>query len=100
MIQTPSRSGNSATLGIIGAGRWGKNLVKNANALGCLKAVAEASEPLRAGLSEEFPDVKIHSSFDPLLMDPEIRGVLIATPVPTHYEIAKQALEADKDVFV
>jgi predicted dehydrogenase len=42
----------------------------------------------------------VTDSFDDLLGDPELEAVVIATPVPTHYALAKQALEAGKHVFV
>ena len=40
------------------------------------------------------------ADFDELLADPELEAVVVATPVPTHYELRKRALEAGKHVFV
>lgn len=90
----------SIRVGVIGAGNWGKNVVRNFSELGALAAVAEASPELREGLQDIYPGVRILEDFAPLLEDPSIGAIAIATPAPTHYEIAKNALEAGKDVFV
>src|SRR5581483_10979864 len=47
-----------------------------------------------------FPNAQATDSFDEVLADGEVEAVVIATPVPTHYALAKQALEAGKHVFV
>ena len=61
-----------------------------------LRRVRGAARAVRAPLPERARD----GSFDELLADPELEAVVIATPVPTHYALAKQALEAGKHVFV
>ena len=47
-----------------------------------------------------YPRARVTADFDELLADAELDAVVVATPVPTHYELAKQALEAGKHVFV
>lgn len=84
----------------IGAGAWGKNLVRNLSQMGVLAAVAEASDGLRASLAAEYPDVPLHGDYRAVIEDPAIDAVTIATPVQTHFEIAAAALGAGKDVFV
>ena len=84
---------------VIGAGNWGKNLVANLHALGVLAAVAEPSPVLREKLAAQFPDVPLHESYQPLLAS-DVQGVAIATPVATHFQVARDALLAGKDVFV
>lgn len=84
---------------VIGAGNWGKNLVKNFYEMGELECVAEMSANLRERLAGEYPKLKILDTYESLLLS-EIKAVAIATPVPTHYEVAKRFLEAGKDVFV
>ena len=54
-------------VGVIGAGRWGKNLVRTFNELGVLAAVAEGAPALRDGLAEQYPDAVIYDSHEPLL---------------------------------
>jgi len=48
---------------------------------------------------KKFPDARIESSVDAALNDPEIRGIVIATPAETHYRLARAAIEAGKDVL-
>ena len=86
-------------IAVIGAGNWGKNLVKNFHEIGELECVVEMSPTIRGRVAEEYPDLKILDSYESLLAS-DIAGVAIATPVPTHCEIARQFLEAGKDVFV
>jgi predicted dehydrogenase len=85
---------------VIGAGNWGRNLVKTFHELGVLKAVAEMSDSLRDQIAEAYPDVDVIGDYRNLLKDDNLSGVAIATPVATHYTIAKEALLAGKDVFV
>ena len=87
-------------MAVIGAGNWGKNLVRNFHELGALAAVAEASPELREGLEAQYPGLAIHSDYNEVLTDKSITAVAIATPAPTHFEIAKASLLAGKDVFV
>ncbi|MBI2877028.1 MAG: Gfo/Idh/MocA family oxidoreductase, partial [Candidatus Tectomicrobia bacterium] len=84
----------------IGAGYWGKNLVRNFHALGALAWICEASPERRAELSTQYPDARLTDSLAPILADPEVAGVAIATPAETHGELVRRALLAGKDVFV
>jgi UDP-2-acetamido-3-amino-2,3-dideoxy-glucuronate N-acetyltransferase len=89
-----------ARIACIGAGYWGRNLVRNFNDLGALKWVCDASPSTRAAISERFPDVRCTGSLDEVLADEEIAGVVIATPAETHGALVRRALEAGKDVLV
>jgi UDP-2-acetamido-3-amino-2,3-dideoxy-glucuronate N-acetyltransferase len=86
-------------IAVIGNGYWGKNLVRNFHALGVLRCVCdqrtEAREEARAGFS-----VPTCASLAEIWNDPEIHAVAIAAPAVQHYEIAKQALLHNKDVYV
>jgi predicted dehydrogenase len=84
---------------VIGAGRWGKNIVQNLYEMDALAAVAEADRELREGLASRYPDVPLHEDYASLLTS-DIPAVLIATPAPTHHRIAREALRAGKDVYV
>jgi UDP-2-acetamido-3-amino-2,3-dideoxy-glucuronate N-acetyltransferase len=84
----------------IGAGYWGKNLVRNFNELGALASICEMDPPTRAHLKPQYPNVAFTDSVDEVFADPEISGVAIATPAITHAELVQQALLAGKDVFV
>lgn len=84
---------------VIGAGHWGKNLVRTFNSLNVLAAVAEASPVLRDNIAESYPEIDLYDDYSPIL-ESDIPAVAIATPAPTHFSIAKEALLAGKDVFV
>jgi predicted dehydrogenase len=87
-------------LGQAGLGAWGKNLARNFDDLADLAWLCDADENRRREFAGRYPKAKVTGDFDELLADPELEGVVIATPVVTHYELAKQALEAGKHVFV
>lgn len=98
MIATQSNA--KPRVACIGAGYWGKNLVRNFHALDALAAVVE-SDPANAGnIRKLYPGVPVHSDVAAVLSDPAITGVVIATPAETHADLAREALVAGKDVFV
>lgn len=86
-------------VGVIGAGHWGKNLIRTLDKLGALAAVAEPVEATRAQFMKNYPQVTFYDTYEPLLAT-GVAAVAIATPAYTHYQIAKAALLAGKDVFV
>lgn len=85
---------------VVGAGNWGKNLVRNYFELGALAGVAEASEELRRQLMAEYPSVPLYADYKEALEASAAKAFVIATPAHTHYQIAIDAMEANKDVFV
>jgi predicted dehydrogenase len=85
---------------VAGLGHWGKNLVRNFDELADLRRLCDVSPDVRESFERRYPNASMCESFDELLDDPEVEAVVIATPVPTHYALAKQALEAGKHVFV
>jgi len=93
-IQNPIR------VGVIGAGNWGRNIVRNLSELGALAGVADSSPELRAGLREQYPAVPVFDDVANIVECDEINAVAIATPAPTHFGIAMRTLELGKDVFV
>ena len=84
----------------VGAGYWGKNIIRNLYELGSLKTICDEREELKEIYEKNYPDTTFTSSFSSVLLDPFIKAVAIATPEETHYELARKALLADKDVFV
>lgn len=86
--------------GLIGVGRWGRNLARNFHALGSLAALCDSSEEVRRRLEGEYPGVPVYSSLDALLEAGRIDALAIATRAATHYEIAVQALLGGLHVFV
>jgi predicted dehydrogenase len=87
-------------VGQAGLGAWGQNLVRNLDVLADLRWICEAEDARRDSFARRFPNARPTSSYDEMLADPELDAVVIATPVPTHYALAKEALEAGKHVFV
>src|SRR5690242_14532148 len=85
--------------GVVGCGYWGKNLVRSFHELGSLKAVCDVDES-RLKESAAAYGVKTTSNFDELITDSQIQAVAIAAPAVQHYDLAKKALHAGKDVFV
>ncbi|WP_457618714.1 Gfo/Idh/MocA family protein [Lutibacter sp.] len=91
------------TLGVIGAGYWGTNVIRTfLNIKAChLKYVADLKPGRRAFVEEYFPQVDyVVEDYQRILEDPEIDGVSIVTTVSTHYPIAKEALKAGKHIYV
>jgi UDP-2-acetamido-3-amino-2,3-dideoxy-glucuronate N-acetyltransferase len=84
----------------IGAGYWGKNLVRNFEGLGALSWVCETDAARRRELGERSPGLRMTDSVDHVLGDSTVDGVAIATPAETHGGLVRQALSAGKDVFV
>ena len=87
-------------IGVAGLGYWGPNLARNFAELGALPGCATSTRSCARVRARAIPARACTDSFDELLADPTSRASSIATPVPTHYALAKQALEAGKHVLV
>src|SRR3989344_2225283 len=89
-------------LAVVGLGYWGPNLVRNALKLpnGNLYAVCDMDKNRLEKATKMATGIKTFTDFNQLLTDPEVHCVLLATPISTHYALAKQALNAGKHVFV
>jgi len=83
-------------IGLIGAGYWGKNLIRVFNQLGALKTICDSDRKVL----RKYPKIKTTLNFQEILDDKEIKGVVICTPASTHYSLVKKALLAGKDVLV
>src|ERR1700677_1868497 len=88
--------------GVIGYGYWGPNVVRNLTSLedSQVLAIAEMSPAARERAQKAYPGIKVTPDASEVLSSPEIDAVAIVTPVWTHYELAKAALENGKHVFV
>lgn len=87
-------------IGVIGAGNWGKNLVKNFANLGVLHAVADSVKENLNWVAENFPEIQRYETSDELIASANLDAVAIATPPHTHCAIAIAAMEKGLDVFV
>lgn len=97
-----SSSGEKITVGQIGCGYWGPNVLRNFSAQpNCwVKFVAEINPERQNYVRANFPRSEVVSDVDAVLQDPEIDAVVVATPAASHHALAKQALESGKHVFV
>jgi predicted dehydrogenase len=89
-------------VGVLGAGYWGPNLVRNLSEAPGAEPVAVADlapERLEA-IRKRFPAVRVTTDHRDVLDDPKIDAVCIATPVATHRKLAEEAFAAGKHVFV
>jgi len=89
----------SYKIGLIGAGYWGKNLLRVFSELQALKVVCDTDKDILEKRKKQYPGIEFSSDLSEVLKK-EINAVVIASPVGTHYEIAKKCLESKKDVFV
>ncbi len=107
-FNNPTANGRTAerarlgAIAVVGLGYWGPNWVRNLHQIGCAEHViaCDLDSARRDRIAHLYPNAKVTSHFDRVLADPEVEGVIIATPVGTHYEMARRALEADKSVLV
>jgi predicted dehydrogenase len=90
----------SASVGVVGLNYWGPNLARNFADLTDLTWVCDLDDERLASMRDRYPATRATRSFDDLLADDALDAVVVATPVPTHYALARQALEAGKHVFV
>jgi UDP-2-acetamido-3-amino-2,3-dideoxy-glucuronate N-acetyltransferase len=85
---------------VIGAGYWGKNLIRNYYELNTLHTVCETNRELLQGFTEQYPGVSATADYGKVLEDSAIAGVVIALPAELHYGFARDALDAGKHVYV
>lgn len=90
------------TIGVVGYGYWGPNIVRNFfSASDCrVKSVADSRPERRQALAARYPTINPVAHASEIINDNEIDAVVIATPVSTHFELARQALENGKHVLI
>jgi len=89
-------------IGVLGYGYWGPNIVRNFNSVDGSKVVAvcDLSEDKAKRAGKAYQDVRVTTSVAELITAPDIDAVAVITPVFTHFELAKKALNAGKHIFV
>lgn len=90
------------SVGLVGYGYWGPNLLRNlTESKNCeVKFVCERNKERWPSIQRKYHNVTITGDYNDLISDPEIKAVVIATPVSTHYPLAKKAITSKKDIFV
>src|SRR5215470_649897 len=89
-------------VGVIGYGYWGPNVVRNLHGLDStqVEMVCDRSSNALARVRKAYPGIRTVSDCKELLTSPDVDAVAVITPVWTHYELAKTALENGKHVFI
>lgn len=89
-------------LAVVGVGGWGKNLARNYYQIPecTLKYVCDLDPKKLQQMGTQLPGTPMTTRYEDLIQDPELQAIVIATPAPSHYALAKAALMAGKDVYV
>jgi len=87
---------------VVGAGNWGKNLVRNfASQPGAqLTYVCDLSPKTRQSMEKLYPSAKVVEDYSVALKNPSVQAVVVAVDAPMHFEVANSALKAGKHVYV
>jgi UDP-2-acetamido-3-amino-2,3-dideoxy-glucuronate N-acetyltransferase len=91
---------NPARVAVVGAGYWGKNLVRNHHLLGSLAVICDPDPEIRETMAKTYPDISVVDDMEAVLNNPDISALVISTPAATHGRMVKRALLADKHVFI
>jgi UDP-2-acetamido-3-amino-2,3-dideoxy-glucuronate N-acetyltransferase len=95
-----TKKSNMPSIAVIGAGYWGKNLVRNFHNLGSLKLICDKNELLLADFKSQYADIETCLALTDVLKRKDIEGVVISTPAETHFNLARESLLAGKNVLV
>lgn len=100
-LRVDGRGRAKIRIAIVGLGRWGRTLVRAFSAvadvaIGCNQRDPEAHKWLR----HHFPGIRSTFDIREVFGDSTIEAVVIATPVASHFELARSALTSGKHVFV
>jgi UDP-2-acetamido-3-amino-2,3-dideoxy-glucuronate N-acetyltransferase len=96
----PSPSARAPAVAVIGSGYWGKNLVRNFYELGVLNLICDKNDAMLRSMQKQYNGVGTCLATSDVLARDDIDGVVIASPAETHFSLAREALLADKHVFV
>ena len=101
-LSTQKHGSENVRFGVIGYGYWGPNVVRNLDQLekADVLAVCDLSPAARKRVQKAYPQVRVTSDPAELMSSTEIDAIAVVTPVWTHYELAKAALENGKHIFV
>ena len=89
-------------IGVIGYGYWGPNIVRNFSAANGSEVtmVCDMNQQTLKKVKKAYPQLNVTDNIDELIKNPEVDAIAIATPVFTHHDLAKKALEEGKSVFL
>jgi len=86
---------------VIGAGAWGKNHIRIFSGLPHvrLKYICDSDPAKRTTVGKAYPQSTAIENIQPILRDPDVKGVVVASSAVSHHALAKELLMADKDVL-
>jgi len=89
-------------IAVVGAGAWGKNHIRVFSEIPNvrLKYICDRDQSKLSQIEKSYPQSKLVESLDPVLRDPEVKGVVVASSALSHYSLTKEILMAGKDVLV
>jgi predicted dehydrogenase len=102
-LHAPSKSGSELVkFGVIGYGYWGPNVVRNLKQLEKTDVVyiCDKSASSRQRVQKAYPQVAVTADPADLMRSSDVDAIAVITPVWTHYDLAKAALEHGKHIFV
>ena len=93
---------SATTIGVIGCGYWGPNLLRNfaENEAAQLRWICDLDEKRLGAMGRRYPAARTTTEYRDLIADAELDAVAVVTPVATHFQIAKEALSAGKHVLM
>jgi len=100
MTDHDTQRGEVPQVAVVGAGYWGKNLIRNFFDLGALSTICDSDGERLQSFKHQYPSVQTNVAFSEILQDPAIQAVAIASPAESHAEMVRDVLLSGKDVFV
>jgi predicted dehydrogenase len=96
------RQSDVVRIGVVGYGYWGPNIVRNFLRQESARVVSVCDKSVSSleRLRRDHPAIPATTNYRAMLADDAIDAIAVVTPVWTHFEIAKAALENGKHIFV
>jgi len=96
----PKAKSSTPNVAVIGSGYWGKHLVRNYHELNALRLICDTNETVLSAFKKDYPDVETCVALNDVLLNKDVKGVVVATPAEMHYSFAREAILAGKHVYV
>ena len=89
-------------IGVVGFGYWGPNLVRNFQATPGVEGIVcfDSSEKRLQVAKQKFPSIETVRTYEELLKREDVKAIVVATPVSTHFPLGMKALDAGKHLLL